>query len=113
MLEDLPDDLALRDGGDDPQRPLLTTRAARHIQRKDALAAAAPNSSAATPCGRLWSSTPAGGRGDDRPTQVTVRRQTAAIAHQCDAGQGHEGGQLLQEFHGESRMPVVPSTTDG
>jgi hypothetical protein len=29
---------------------------------------------------------------------VAVRRQTAAIAHQMDARQGHEGGQLLQEF---------------
>src|SRR5262245_51261195 len=37
MLEDLPDDLALHDGGNDPQRPLVTPRAARHVQCKDAL----------------------------------------------------------------------------
>jgi hypothetical protein len=37
MPEDLPDHLALRDGGDDLQRPPLTPRAARHIKRKDAL----------------------------------------------------------------------------
>jgi hypothetical protein len=30
MLEDLPDDLAVRDGGNDPQRPPLTPGAARH-----------------------------------------------------------------------------------
>src|SRR5215510_817396 len=30
-------DNALHDGGDDAQRPLLAKRAARHIQRKDAL----------------------------------------------------------------------------
>ena len=37
MPEDLPDHLALRDGGNDPQRPLLTERAARYVQCKDAL----------------------------------------------------------------------------
>ena len=37
MPEDLPDHLALHDGGDDPQRPPLTPRAACHIQCKDAL----------------------------------------------------------------------------
>lgn len=37
MPEDLPDHLALRDGGDDPQRPLLTRGAAHHVHRKDAL----------------------------------------------------------------------------
>src|SRR5262245_42865970 len=35
MPEDLPDHLALRDGGDDPQRSPLTARTARHSQRKD------------------------------------------------------------------------------
>jgi hypothetical protein len=30
MAEDLADDLTLRDGGTDPQRPALTTWAARH-----------------------------------------------------------------------------------
>src|SRR5215813_11950934 len=32
MLEDLPHHLAVRDGGDDPQRPPLTEGAARHRQ---------------------------------------------------------------------------------
>ena len=42
---------------------------------------------------------------DHRPTPVAVRRQTAAIAHQVDAWQGHEGCQLLHEFHGREPHP--------
>src|SRR5439155_19074708 len=38
MPEDLPDHLAVRDGGDGPQRPLLIERAAHHVKSKDALA---------------------------------------------------------------------------
>jgi len=34
-------------------------------------------------------------RGDDGPAQAAVRRQTAPIAHQMDAWQGHERRQLL------------------
>jgi hypothetical protein len=37
MPEELPDHFAVRDGGDDPQRPPLTPRAAHHVKRKDAL----------------------------------------------------------------------------
>ena len=40
----------------------------------------------------------AGWRGD-RTAPAAVGRQTAAIAHQVDARQGHERCQLLQEFH--------------
>jgi hypothetical protein len=99
MLEELPDDLALRDGGDDAQRPLLAKRAARHIQRKDALQQPRPTPARRSRVGRLLVLHPLlAGRGDDRPPQVTVRRQTAAIAHQMHAGQGHKGCQLLQEF---------------
>jgi hypothetical protein len=32
------------------------------------------------------------------PAQVAVRRQTAAVAHQVHTRQGHEGGQLLEQF---------------
>ena len=35
MAEDLADHLALRDDGDEPQRPALTKRAVRHVKRKD------------------------------------------------------------------------------
>jgi hypothetical protein len=37
-------------------------------------------------------------RGNDGPAQAAVRGQTAPIAHQMDAWQGHEGGQFLSEF---------------
>jgi hypothetical protein len=30
------------------------------------------------------------GRRDDRPAQLTVRRETAGVAHEMDARQGHE-----------------------
>src|SRR5262249_39940919 len=50
--------------------------------------------------GRLLSVQPLLARGGtDRPTQAAVRCEAAPIAHQMDARQGHEGGQLLQEFH--------------
>jgi len=35
-------------------------------------------------------------RRDNRPAQLTVRRQTPRRAHQMDARQRHERGQLLQ-----------------
>ena len=42
MPEDLPEHLAVRDGGDDPQRPLLTLGAARHSERKHPLQQSRP-----------------------------------------------------------------------
>src|SRR4029434_1083242 len=99
MPEDLADHLAVRDGGDDPQWPPLTPRAACHLQGKDALQQPCP-----TPARRRWLRLLLvypllARRGDDRPSQMTVRRQTPTIAHQVDARQGHECRQLLQEFH--------------
>jgi len=38
------------------------------------------------------------GRGDERPAQVAGRRQAPPIAHEVHARQGHERGELLQEF---------------
>src|SRR5882724_4240970 len=99
MPKDLPDHLALRDGGDEPQRPPLTERAARHIQRKHALQQPRPTPARRSRVGLLLVHPLPAGRGDDRPPQMTVRRQTAAIAHQVDARQGYERRQLLQEFH--------------
>ena len=55
-------------------------------------------------------------RGDDRPPQVAVGRQTAAIAHQVHARQGHERGQLLEEFHwreANARGAVRPRVGEG
>ncbi len=111
MPEDLPDHLAVRDGRDDPQRPPLTPGTACHIQCKDALQQSCP-APARRPGVRLllvhallaW-------RGDDRTAQAAVRRSTAAIAYQMDAWQGHQGRQLLQEFHrceSNPRGPVRP-----
>ena len=42
MPEDLPDHLAVRDGGDGPQRPLRIEWAAHHVKSKDALAQLRP-----------------------------------------------------------------------
>ena len=58
MPEDLADHLALRDGGDDPQRPALTKRAACHIQRKDALEQPRPAPARRRRCRVSCSSTP-------------------------------------------------------
>src|SRR4029453_261604 len=50
MLEDLPHHLAVRDGGDDPQRPPLTARAARQLQRQHALQPSGPAPAAGPRC---------------------------------------------------------------
>jgi len=105
MPEDLPDHLALRDGGDDPQHPPLTPGAARHVHRKDALEQPRPAPARRRCAVLLFLHTLLARRGDDRPTQVAVRRQTAPIAHQVEPRQGHEGGQLLQEFHRREPNP--------
>src|SRR5262249_31894832 len=91
MAEDLADHLALREAGVEPQHPLVTPGAACHLQAKDPLQQPRP-----TPARRL------GVRllavhpllpecREDRPTQLAVRRQTAAIAHQMDVWQGDQG----------------------
>ena len=92
------DHRALRDDGDEPQGPALTKGAVHHIQRKDPLQQSRP-----TPAWRrgvrlrlveallTW-------RWDDCPPQMAVRRQASPRAHQMHVWQGHEGGQLLQEF---------------
>src|SRR5215510_6791976 len=98
MLEDFPDHRALRDGGDDPQRPLLAERAARRVQRKHPLEQPRPTPPWRPRVRCLLVDPLLAGRWNDGPTQVAVRRQTAAVAHQVHARQGHEGRQLLQEF---------------
>jgi len=98
MVEELANDLTLRDDGDEPQRPALTKRAVHHIQRKDPLQQPRP-----VPARRpgvplrvhpllTWCR-------EDRPTQVAVWRQTPPIAHQMDVWQGDQCRQLLQELH--------------
>jgi hypothetical protein len=116
MLEDLPDDLAVRDGGDDPQRPLLTERAARHVQGKDALEQPRPVP-ARRPRVEFFVLHPLlAGRGDDGAAQVAVRRQAPPIAHQMHARQGHERGQLFEQFQGREANPrgaVRPRMREG
>ena len=108
MLEDLPDDLPVRHGRDNPQRPPLTPGAARHSERKHALEQSRPGPARGPGVRRLLVYALLSWRGDDRSTQVAVGRQTAAIAHQVDARQGHEGSQLLQKFHRRESNPCGP-----
>src|SRR5262249_55244687 len=90
MAKDLVDHLTLRDDGDEPQHALLTPGAAGHVQGKDPMQQPYP-----TPARRrgarlrLIEALLPEGR-EDRSTEVAVRRQTAAIAHQVDVRQGHE-----------------------
>ena len=102
-----PDDLAVRDGGNDPQRPPLTPGAARHIERKHPLQQSCP-APARRPCVPLLLVLHPllAGRGEDGPAQVAVRRQTTPIAHQMHAWQGrHERGQLFEQFHRREANP--------
>ena len=74
------------------------------LQRGDALL----SSCSSTPCWR--------GVGMIAPPQMTVRRQTAAIAYQVDARQGHERRQVLQEFHwreSNARGAIRPRVGEG
>ena len=105
MPEDLLDHLTVRDGRDDPQRPPLTPGAARHIDRKHVLQQSCPAPARRYRTVLLFLYALLARRGDNRPTQVAVRCQTAAIAHQVDARQGHQGRQLLQEFHRRESNP--------
>ncbi len=77
MPEDLPDHLAVRDGGDDPQRPPLTQRAARHVQRKYPLQQLRPAPARRPGAGLSLVHTLLAWRRDDGAAQVAVRRQTA------------------------------------
>src|SRR5215475_8648408 len=108
MLEDLPDDLPVHNGRENPQHPLLTSGAARHIEHQHALEQSRPGPARGSGVRRLLVYGLLSWRGDDRSTQVAVGRQTAAIAHQVDARQGHERCQLLQKFHRRESNPCGP-----
>jgi len=74
VVQDLADDLTLRDDSDEPQHALLTPGAAGHLQRKDPLQQARP-APARRRGARLWlveSLLP--WCREDRPTQMAVRR---------------------------------------
>ena len=85
MLKDLPDDLPVRDGGDDAQCPLLAKWAARHSERKHPLQQSCPAPARRSGVRLLVFHPLLARRGDDGAAQVAVGRQTAAIAHQMHA----------------------------
>jgi hypothetical protein len=110
MAEDLADDLALRDDGDEPQRSALAKRAGGHIHVKYPLEQPRP-APTPRPGVRLLGQPLLAWRGDDAPAQMAVRRQTAPIAHQMDVGQGDQRRELLQKFQrreANPRRPVRP-----
>ena len=45
----------------------------------------------------------------ERAAQAAVRRQTAPVLHQMDAGQRYQRRQLSNSSRGESLIPIVPS----
>src|SRR5215510_2039246 len=54
--------------------------------------------------------------GDDAPAQVTVWRQTTAIAHEMDMREGYESGQFFQEFQrreANARGAIGPGMGEG
>jgi hypothetical protein len=91
MAQDLADHLTLRDDGDEPQRPALAKGTRGHLHAKDPLEQ--PRPTPARRCGarlQLVKTLLTWGW-EDRPTEVAVRRQTAAIAHQMHVRQGARG----------------------
>src|SRR5215510_14279449 len=98
MAEDFANHRALRDDGDEPQHSALAKGTRSHIHVEHPLEQSRPTPARRRgACLRLvkallpW-------RREDRPTQMAVRRQAAAIPYQVDVGQGHQGRQFLQEF---------------
>jgi hypothetical protein len=74
MLEDLLDDPTMRDGGNDPQRPLLAERAARHIQRQYPLQQSCPAPARRPGVGFLVLYAPPGEGLRMRPVASTTQR---------------------------------------
>jgi hypothetical protein len=99
MLEDLPEHLAVRDGGDDPQRPPADRTGSAPSPAQTRVSAAVPSASEATWCPSPPRPPLLARRGDDCPAQVAVRCQTPTIAYQVGARQGHERCQLFEQFH--------------
>jgi len=98
MAEKRADHLGLGDGGDNPQRPMTAKRTGGHIQRKHPLQQPRPAPVRGGVAGlRLFYALLAWRR-CDRPTQQTVRRQTAPIADQVDPRQRHKRHQFLEQF---------------
>src|SRR5262249_2551947 len=99
MLEELPDDLTVRDGGDETQHPPLTPRAAHHIQRKDALEQPRLAPARRSRVGLLLVSTLLPWRRGDGAAQVAVGRP--------DSRHSAPGGRAA-EARGQPASPRVP-----
>src|SRR5215471_17953650 len=72
MTEDLADHLALRDDGDEPQRPALTPRAVHQIQRKHPMQQLCPAPMRRRDRGLLCLQPLLARGGDDAPAQMAV-----------------------------------------
>ena len=97
MPEACPDHLAVRDGGDEAQYFPLTPGTARQSEGKHPHEQPRPAPARRLGAGLGLVHTLLAWRRDDGAAQVAVGYQTAAIAHQVDARQRHEGGQLFDE----------------
>src|SRR5215831_17493309 len=116
MAEDLANDLTLRDDGDESQHPVLTQWTHGHLQGKHALQEPGPGPIRAAPLRLLpvhpllaWS-------GTDGLAQCAMGCQTAGIADEVHTRQGHERGQLLQEFQRREANPrgaIGPRMSEG
>ena len=82
MAEDLADDLALRDDGDDPQHPALAQRTGAHLQGKHPLQEPRPAPVRRRRAGLLFLHPLLARRRDNRLAQCAMRRQTPTIAHE-------------------------------
>ena len=98
MTQDARDHRLLGDGGNDPERAASAQGTGGHIQGKHAPQQPRPAPARRPQAGLMPIHTLLARRRDDRPAQLAVRRQTARIADEMDARQGHERCQLLQEF---------------
>jgi hypothetical protein len=99
----LPAARALGAGGAEAERPLRPARAARHGLGPPPLQQLlpAPPRRGRVGCRRGLHPVLAG-HGHDGPAQVALGRQSAALAPQRHAGQGHEGRQLLHACQGRA-----------
>src|SRR3989454_2912555 len=97
MPQDARDHRLLGDDSNDPECTTSAKGTRDHLQAKDAAQQPGPRP--------VWGARlrflPVQPRlaqcRTDHPTQVAVRREAAPIAHEMDARQGHERGQLLQD----------------
>jgi NAD(P)-dependent dehydrogenase (short-subunit alcohol dehydrogenase family) len=108
MSQDPRDHRLLIDDGNDAERAPAAPGTGGHIQVKHPLEQPCPAPARHHGARLRLVEALLTGRRDDRPTQMAVRRQTAAIAHQVDVRQGDQRRQLLQEFQWREANPRGP-----